>query len=135
MCLQDTADVLSHTASCVALNEAKANLFACKWGIESGRLIASKQSRYDYIVMSDVLYNPDNFGDLLDTIVECSSSDTQVMLMYEKRRLDLKSFFSSLSHHFLSQSLTVYEVVNSQNYRKTEFHLHHLVSKKPLQGV
>lgn len=130
MCVQDLEEVLGHTSNCLTMNDAKVEMFGCKWGLESGNLIASKHSYYDFIVMSDVLYNPDNFEELLNTIVACAGTGTRMIIVYEKRRLDLKPFFKMLYSHFTPERNIVYEVVNPQNGRKVEFHLYQLTSKK-----
>jgi predicted nicotinamide N-methyase len=128
--VQDLEEVLAHTSTCLSINNAKADLFGCKWGRESGRFIASKHEYFDYIVMSDVVYNPDCFDDLLDTIVACSSPGTRILLSYEKRRLDLKIFLNSIIQFYTLENVTIYEVDNRENGRKTEFLLYEFVSKK-----
>lgn len=127
--MQDLDEVLAHTSICLSFNNAKADTFGCKWSSESGKEIASKHGYFDYIVMSDVVYNPNYFHDLLDTIKECSSSASKILLSYEKRRLDLKYFLTAIGEFYILEKVTIYEVTNRENQRKTEFRLYEFGTK------
>ena len=56
----------------------------------------NNSNRFDLLVMSDVTYKEEDFSTLIDTIVGLTDDTTRIVIAYEQRRKDLKSFFEAL---------------------------------------
>eukprot|EP01097_Dermamoeba_algensis_P000050 TRINITY_DN1015_c0_g1_i1.p1 TRINITY_DN1015_c0_g1~~TRINITY_DN1015_c0_g1_i1.p1 ORF type:complete len:138 (-),score=24.31 TRINITY_DN1015_c0_g1_i1:63-476(-) len=66
------------------------------WGITD---LVKFNPPFDYIVMSDVVYDESNFENLVKTLDGLSNIDTVIYLSYELRKKSDLRFFSLLLHY------------------------------------
>jgi len=72
-----------------------------EWGNNSQVELLAESGPFDYILCSDVIYAPDCFAPLLDTLrLLCTSNITTILLAYKKRYDREEQFFSSASPYF-----------------------------------
>ena len=133
--VQELEEVVAESRKRVEQNEGAARFVSGRWGSElASKILEESELRsFDWIVMSDVLYQPEHFSDLNSVLVGCSKLGTQVVVAHEARRLDLSPYFSSLSEVFECERVVWYEVCKQSNedfenekIQTTSFFLHHL---------
>lgn len=132
--LQELDEVIEQSQSRIEQNHLLAQYISGLWGNELAKQILERsKDAFDMIVMADVLYHPEHFQDLNVTILTCSKVGTEVIIVYELRRRELESYFTSLRDNFEILKVLHYdvirqeeEVVPSNSLVHTNFYLYHL---------
>lgn len=111
--IQDLNEIIDECKERLIQNNIlTAKYISGRWGNELVLKIMEETNNnyFDMIVMSDVLYQPEHFTDLNNVIKNCSKIGTELIIAYELRRLDLKTYFSTLSENFETVKVICYEV-------------------------
>jgi protein N-lysine methyltransferase METTL21A len=132
--IQELDEILPQCQVRMEQNQVSAEYVGGLWGEElSRRILFLAQDQFDLIVASDVLYHPEHFTDLNKTILTCSKVGTELIVVYELRRRDLGSYFTTLSEHFETIAVLCYEAVRQGDESESEtsavvtkFFLYHL---------
>jgi hypothetical protein len=79
------------------------------WGTPLPPQLASSDAGIDTILAADVVYEPECFAALVQTLVALTSSNTrstQVLLSYRPRHPDGQQFFDAVAEHFSVEVLS-----------------------------
>jgi hypothetical protein len=120
--LQDALYILEY-------NKAKnflannADILPLTWGNRKDEQLLLKNGPIDFIIASDVLYKPEHFNDLVNTLDQLCSKKTRLYLGYKKRGLSEESenlFFDLCSqkfHIYLDNKRLIKEIGHNSAFR------------------
>jgi len=133
--LSNHLDILSKNIS-ENISDNKVTIMALEWGkAEDISKIKNLGITWDYILCSDLVYLPELYKPLYDTLLEISSINTIILLAQRRRYEREEMFFNkvklsfSIIKMFQHDSITIYEIKKLFTY----FHLNNLHIYKNIQ--
>ncbi len=98
--VQEVDDIVPHTRSNLQRNNCHdITVISALWGNNLLKECAKLDilSKFDMIIMADVLYHEEHMPELMESILHSMSSSCKIVICYEQRRKDLnKLFFDEL---------------------------------------
>ena len=94
--IQEVEDVAVHTRSNLMKNNCdNTTVISALWGValvdECAKL--SMLSKFDVIIMADVLYHEEHMPALVESILRCMAASCKIVICCEQRRKDLNTLF------------------------------------------